>query len=175
MATRTLPTTNGAFVPIGTQEPILRSDSREISLLVADENLSLTYAGRAAGERVADPHVHRHTEAFYVLEGELAFQVGAECETITIGAGGFVAVPPGVAHSFRTAGGHPARWLIIHVGDGGFAAFMRGVRDGVKVDWDIAPVPTDGGLPADHAIVSRPSCEPPPEGNASSLSEPFLR
>jgi quercetin dioxygenase-like cupin family protein len=156
MATKPLPTTNGAFVPIGMQEPILRRDSREISLLVADENLSLTYAGRAAGERVTDPHVHQHTEAFYVLEGELAFEVGAENETITIGAGGFVAAPPGVAHSFGTAGGNPARWLIIHAGDSGFAAFMRGVRDGVKVKWDIAPVPLDGGLPADHAIVSRP-------------------
>ena len=46
------------------QDPILRSDGREISLVVADANLSLTYAGRAAGERVTDPHVHRHTEAF---------------------------------------------------------------------------------------------------------------
>ena len=101
MATRTLPTTNEAYVPIGIQEPILRSDSREISLLVADENLSLTYASRAAGERVTDPHVHQHTEAFYVLEGELTFEVGAERETITIGAGGFVAAPPGVAHSLR--------------------------------------------------------------------------
>ena len=105
MATKPLPTTDGAFVPIGMREPILRSDSREISLLVADENLSLTYASRAAGERVTDPHVHQHTEAFYVLEGELTFEVGAERETITIGAGGFVATPPGVAHSFRTAGG----------------------------------------------------------------------
>ena len=161
MATRTLPTTNEAYVPIGMQEPILRSDSREISLLVADENLSLTYASRAAGERVTDPHVHRHTEAFYVLEGELTFEVGAERETITIGAGGFVAAPPGVAHSYGTAGSHPARWLIIHASDGGFAAFMRGIRDGVKVEWDIAPVPIDGGLPADHAIVSRPLSQPP--------------
>jgi quercetin dioxygenase-like cupin family protein len=161
MATRTLPTTNQAYVPIGEQEPILRSDSREISLLVADENLSLTYASRAAGERVTDPHLHRHTEAFYVLEGELTFEVGAERETITIGAGGFVAAPPGVAHSFRTAGSHPARWLVIHARDGGFAAFMRGIRDGVEVEWDIAPAPLDGGLPADHAIVSRPSSAPP--------------
>jgi len=160
MATKPLPTTNEAYVPIGMQEPILRRDSREISLLVADENLSLTHASRAAGERVTDPHVHQHTEAFYVLEGELTFEVGAEREAITIGAGGFVAAPPGVAHSFRTAGGHPARWLIIHASDGGFAAFMRGIRDGVKAEWDIAPVPPDGGLPADHAIVSRPLSEP---------------
>ena len=163
MATEPVPTTDGACVPIGVQEPILRRDSREVSLLVADENLSLTYASRAAGERVTDPHLHQHTEAFYVLEGELTFEVGAERETITIGAGGFVAAPPGLAHSYGTAGNHPARWLIIHAGDGGFAAFMRGIRDGVKVEWDIASVvPLDGGLPADHAIVNRPSSEPPP-------------
>jgi len=160
MATRTRPTTNDAYVPVGKQEPILRGDNREVSLLVADENLSLTYARRASGERVADPHVHRHTEAFYVLEGELTFQVGAERETVTIGAGGFVAVLPGVAHSVRTAGDQPARWLIIHACDGGFAAFMRGIRDGVQIDWDIAPVPANGGLPAGHAIVSRPLPKP---------------
>lgn len=140
-------------------ETILRADSREISLLVADETLSITYASRAPGERVADPHVHRHTEAFYVLEGELTFEIGAERETITVGAGGFVAAPPGVAHSFSTAGDEPARWLIVHACDGGFADFMRAVRDGVRVDWDIAPVPADGGLSADHAIVSRPHAQ----------------
>jgi hypothetical protein len=30
---------------------------------------------------------------------------------------------------------------------------MRGLRDGVEVDWDIAPVPTNGGLRAAEAIV----------------------
>ncbi|MGH3002678.1 MAG: cupin domain-containing protein [Gaiellaceae bacterium] len=153
--------TREADAAIGVQEKILRSGSREISLLVANEGLSLTCASRPAGERVTDPHIHQHAEAFYVLEGELTFEVGAERETITVGAGGFVGVPPGVAHSFRTTGDHPARGLIIHAGDGGFAAFMRGIRDGVEVAWDIAPVPLNGGLPAGHAIVSRPSSDPP--------------
>ena len=85
MATRSLLTRDEAYVPIGKREPILRSDSSEISLLVADENLSLTYASRVAGERVTDLHRHRHSEAFYVLEGELSFEIGAERETITSG------------------------------------------------------------------------------------------
>lgn len=129
-------------------------------VLAASEDLSLTYATRQGGERVANSHIHRHAEAFYVLEGELTFEVGAERETVTLGAGGFVAVPPGVAHSYGTAGDQPARWLVIHAPDGGFAAFMRGVRDGVEIDWDIAPVPADGGLPADRAIVRRPPAKP---------------
>jgi quercetin dioxygenase-like cupin family protein len=94
-----LPATNEAYAPIGTPEPILRHDRREISLLVANEDLGLTYASRPAGEPVTHPHTHQHTEAFYVLEGELTFEVGAEGETITIGAGGFLATPPGLAHS----------------------------------------------------------------------------
>jgi len=57
------PLSNEAYVPIGEQELILRGDSREIALLVANDNLSLTDASRAAGERVTDPHVHQHTEA----------------------------------------------------------------------------------------------------------------
>ncbi len=155
MAIRTLPRAGDADVPIGRPEVILRNDNREISLLVADENLSLTYAGRAAGERVTHSHVHQHTEAFYVLEGRLTFQVGAEREPITIGAGGFVAVPPGLAHAYGTAGDQSARWLVIHACDGGFAAFMRGIRDEVEIDWDIAPVPGGGGLPAEQATVRR--------------------
>ena len=137
-------------------------DSRKGSILAESENLSLTYATRPGGERVTDSHIHQHAEAFYVLDGELTFQVGAERETVTLGAGGFVAVPPGVAHSYGTAGDQPARWLVIHAPDGGFAAFMRGVRDGVQIDWDIAPVPASGGLPTDHAVVSRPLAQAPP-------------
>jgi len=127
---------------------------REISVLLANENLSLTYASRGAGERVTDPHVHQHTEAFYVLEGTLTFEVGAECESITLRAGGFVAVPPALAHSYGIAGDLPARWLIVHARDGGFAGFVRGLRDGARIAWDLAPVPTGGGLSAEHAIVS---------------------
>jgi mannose-6-phosphate isomerase-like protein (cupin superfamily) len=139
-------------------EPIVRSDSAEIDLLVAREILSVTHARYGAGERVAGPHIHDdHTDAFYVLEGELAFEIGPGSETVTIGAGGLVAVPPGVAHSFRTVGSGPARWLTLHARDGGFAAFMRGIRDGEAVDWDIAPVPAGGGLPAAHAVVSPPA------------------
>jgi len=129
------------------------SNSRTGSILVEREDLSVTYGTRPGGERVTSSHVHQHTEAFYVLEGELTFQVGAERETVRLGAGGFVAVPPGVAHSYGTAGDEQARWLVIHAPDGGFAAFVRGLVDGVQVDWDIAPVPPDGGLTAERAIV----------------------
>ncbi len=145
----------GATSVISEGEAILRQSERQISMLVACEEVTVTHARYAAGERVAGSHVHHdHIDAFYVLEGELTFQIGREAEAIIVSAGGFVAAPPGVAHSLRNAGDRPARWLTIHAPDGGFAAFMRGLRDGVEVDWDIAPVPTNGGLPAAEAIVN---------------------
>jgi len=129
-------------------------DRPEIRILVESERLSLTHGSLRGGERVTGSHVHQHTEAFYVLEGELAFTLGAECETVTLRAGGFAAVPPGIAHSYGTAGDQPARWIVIHAPDSGFAGFMRGRVDGVQREWDIAPVPPGGGLTAEHAIVS---------------------
>ena len=143
------------IVPITQGEPILRTAAREVSILLARPEITITHARYAAGQQVAGPHIHhQHTDAFYVLEGELTFEVGREAETITIGAGGFLAAPPRVAHSFRTGSDRPARWLTIHANDGGFAAFMRGVRDDVEVEWDISAVPGDGGLPTGNAIVS---------------------
>jgi quercetin dioxygenase-like cupin family protein len=146
--------TAGVIAPITAGETILQGERREISLLVAREDVTITHARYAAGERVAGPHVHHeHTDAFYVLEGELTFEIGREGERITVSSGGFVAVPPGVAHSLRNDSDLPARWLTIHARDGGFAAFMRGVRDGVEIEWDISGVPAGGGLSASQVIV----------------------
>lgn len=56
------------------------------------------------------PHVHRvHEEGFYVLEGELEFK--ADGKTIRAGAGSFVMVPIGVAHTFSNPGETLARFL----------------------------------------------------------------
>jgi quercetin dioxygenase-like cupin family protein len=142
------------IIAITEGESIVRGETHEISILVATEAVTITRARYSAGERVAGPHVHHeHADAFYVLEGELTFEIGCEGKTITVSSGGFVAVPPEVAHSLRTGSDRPARWLTIHASDGGFAAFMRGIRDGVEVEWDISAVPADGGLSASDAIV----------------------
>jgi quercetin dioxygenase-like cupin family protein len=57
---------------------------------------------------------HRHTQMidiFYVLEGELAIEV--EGKWHILGPGGFVLVPPGIAHTFANHGSAPARVLNI--------------------------------------------------------------
>jgi quercetin dioxygenase-like cupin family protein len=66
----------------------------------------------AAGREV-EPHVHAdEDDAFYVLDGELIFTVGAD--EVSAPAGTFVLVPPGVEHGFRNDGDAAARILNIH-------------------------------------------------------------
>lgn len=60
------------------------------------------------------PVRHRHaqmTDIFYVIERELAFDLGGERRVL--GPGGFVLVPPGVVHTFANSGPAPARVLNI--------------------------------------------------------------
>lgn len=58
------------------------------------------------------PHVHRREdEAFYVLEGEVAFH--ADGRDIAATAGSWVTLAKGGLHSFKNAGTATARMLII--------------------------------------------------------------
>ena len=71
----------------------------------------------------ARPHLHRgHSDAFYVLEGEVELRTGDEVVTATPGT--FILSPPGVVHSFRNVGGAPARLLNLHT-PGGFVEYRR--------------------------------------------------
>ncbi len=61
------------------------------------------------------PVRHRHaqmTDVFYVLEGQLSFDLDGERRVV--GPGGFVLVPPGVVHTFANPGPGPARFLNIY-------------------------------------------------------------
>jgi len=56
------------------------------------------------------PHVHeRLHDMFYVLEGTLTMRVGDE--TLDLGAGSFVCVPPVIVHTFSNHSDQPVRFL----------------------------------------------------------------
>lgn len=56
------------------------------------------------------PHTHeRLHDMFYVLEGTLTMRIGEE--TVDLGAGSFVCVPPGVVHTFSNRSEEPVRFL----------------------------------------------------------------
>jgi mannose-6-phosphate isomerase-like protein (cupin superfamily) len=149
------------------QEMVWRSEgetisdraARNVMILVGDDPaVTVTWSRYAPGERGPDLHLHRaHTDAFYVLTGALRFTLGPAGERVADApAGTFVAAPPGVAHSFFNAGDEDVTWLNVHTPDAGFAAFMRGARDGRDVPFDSFGVTTPEGGPAQDAIVVEP-------------------
>ena len=57
------------------------------------------------------PHVHsREEEGFYILEGEITFEIGEERLVATPGT--FANMPVGTPHSFKNESGRPAKMLI---------------------------------------------------------------
>jgi quercetin dioxygenase-like cupin family protein len=66
-----------------------------------------------AGGRRPPPHVHPdRVEAFWVLEGEAEFDLDGVVNRA--GAGSFVLVPGGVAHTFGASADVAARVLVLH-------------------------------------------------------------
>jgi quercetin dioxygenase-like cupin family protein len=145
------------LVPAGDGETITKREERDVILLAERGEITMTWSRYGPGERGPDPHVHReHVDSFYVLDGELSYAIGPEAEPVLAPAGTFIAVPPNVVHSFANDAGVAARFLNFHTPDGGFAAYMRGRRDGLDVGFDSFDPPPDGGRPVSGAIVSGP-------------------
>lgn len=135
----------------GEGEVVVDQSKRTVRLLFAHELLDVTWTRHEAGERGAEPHVHhQHTDAFYVLEGEVTFRIGPDLERRTAPAGTFVAVPPNVIHGFDNDSPERACFLNFHAPSGGFAEYMRGVNPG----FDSFDPPADGGRPAAEATVT---------------------
>ena len=64
--------------------------------------------------RHLETHVHAdEDDAFYILEGEMTFELG-DGEEIAAPPGTFVLVPPGVRHGFANHRDTPARILNLH-------------------------------------------------------------
>lgn len=79
------------------------------------------------------PHFHeRHADSFYVLDGELELRLGPE--SLRVGAGSSVVVPPGVVHAFTNPARRPARFLNIHAPESGLVEYMRALARGENVD-----------------------------------------
>jgi quercetin dioxygenase-like cupin family protein len=149
-------------------ERISLREHREVLILAESDGVTITWSRYGPGERGPDPHVHReHLDAFYVLEGEVTFEIGPDAQAIVLGPGGFAAVPANVVHAFVNAGGAEARWLNFHAPDTGFAAYLRALRDGRDTSFfDTFDPPADGGRPASEVLVVGPG-----EGVKAALPE----
>jgi quercetin dioxygenase-like cupin family protein len=102
----------------------LEADDRVLRIKAARPELCLFEFDAAAGYVGPRPHLHReHVDAFYVLEGALAFELDGEHHLAEQGV--FVAATPGVVHTFRNAGDARVRFLNLHAPGMRFDEYLR--------------------------------------------------
>jgi mannose-6-phosphate isomerase-like protein (cupin superfamily) len=103
----------------GDGEAIVDTAKRELRILCDHDWLNVTWTRHVAGERGAEPHVHlHHTDAFYVLSGEVTFRLGPGLEEVVGPAGTLILVPPGVVHGFDNESSGEVRFLNMHAPGG---------------------------------------------------------
>jgi quercetin dioxygenase-like cupin family protein len=87
-------------------------------------------------------HTHDFDEAFYMLEGELIFQVDEVL--VTKGAGELAFAPRNVAHALANHGDAPARYLLVCTPAGFERHWARMAAEAAGVEppqWALDPIP----------------------------------
>ncbi|MGW0365062.1 cupin domain-containing protein [Streptomyces sp. NPDC002990] len=98
---------NEILTRAATAEAVSDAPGSLITLLADTAPLTCNTATFEEGAAGAPAHYHtKATEFFLVTEGRLDVLVGENIRTL--GAGDFLAVPPGVTHAFAPAPGHGA-------------------------------------------------------------------
>jgi uncharacterized cupin superfamily protein len=138
----------------GEGEIVTDRAERTLRILAELDQLIVTWFRYEPGEVGPEPHIHRHhTDAFYVLEGELELTLGPELQPVRAEAGTLAAAPPNLVHTFRNASGGTAIFLNVHAPSMGFGDHIRGRRDS---GFEQHEPPPDGGRLFADAVLSGP-------------------
>jgi mannose-6-phosphate isomerase-like protein (cupin superfamily) len=109
---------------------LLRSEESDGVVSIIDNTVPANWPG---------PFLHKHDfdEAFYVLEGELTFQV--EDELITRRAGELAFAPRGVAHTLANHSDGRARYLLVCT-PAGFERYFARMNENPP-EWALQEIP----------------------------------
>ena len=95
----------------------------------------------------APPHTHAHEdESFYILEGEVTFEIEGRNLPLKLGPGSFVFAPRGGRHAFRNEGNTAARMLVLVLPGTGLEQMFTA--------FDKAVARSGGAMPAPAEIVA---------------------
>jgi quercetin dioxygenase-like cupin family protein len=114
---------------------LLRSEESGGEVSVIDSTVPAGFPGPPL-------HMHDFDEAFYVVEGELTFQV--EDALVTKGAGELAFAPRNFPHTFANRSGAPARHVLVCTPAGFERYFARMAAEQNGVDppeWAMQPWP----------------------------------
>ena len=116
-------------VPAREGELVGDAPDRRVEILSDVDPLHATWSRFGPRRAGAGLHIHyRHSDLFYVLEGELTVKLGPEGDETVAPAGTLVRIPPLVVHGFRNGSDAEVRYLNFHAPGMGFADYMRGLQ-----------------------------------------------
>lgn len=148
------------IVRAGEGEVVADTPKRTLRILTDHESLNLTWFRYEPGEEGPNPHVHyTHSDAFFVLEGEIELRLGPDVESHPAPAGTLGAAPPNLVHTFRNSSDSTALFINVHAPGAGFADMMRARRDGRHREadqFDQHNPPADGGRPLSDSVLTEP-------------------
>ncbi len=147
------------------REPVIRKSDEGRTIGVVGDVYRFFATGEDTGGKYAmweavvppgggpPPHIHsREEEAFYVLEGEITFQIDGQ--RLVASAGMFANMPVGSLHSFKNESGEPAK-MLISVAPAGLERMFFEVGQPLKNDGTTAPVPTMDDIEKLLAVAPR--------------------
>jgi quercetin dioxygenase-like cupin family protein len=88
------------------------------------------------------PHRHPWDEAYYIISGEVEFEIGGKRERV--GTGEFVFAPAGATHAFRGVSKEPARMLTFDAPAHAESFFKDVDREIAELPRDLAKLPQIG-------------------------------
>jgi quercetin dioxygenase-like cupin family protein len=154
------------FLTPGEGDVVTDRPERTLRILVELDDLIVTWFRYEPGEKGPEPHIHKHhTDAFYVLEGEVEVSLGPELTAVKALPGTIAAAPPNVVHTFRNASDATAIFLNLHVPSMGFGDHLRGRNP----TFDQHEPPADGGRPFADAVFCGPDAAELVERDTSAL------
>src|SRR5690349_18471771 len=136
----------------GEGDTVVDRPEKTLRILAELDDVIVTWFRYGPGEEGPEPHVHlHHTDAFYVLEGELELRLGPERQPVRATPGAFAGAPPELVHTFRNTSAEPATFLNIHAPSSGFGNEIRGRKN---PDFDQHEPPPGGGRPFADAVFT---------------------
>lgn len=117
----------GERLELGASSAVLKAGSE-----TTEGRFALVETTIAPGFPGPRPHIHRETlDMFYVLQGTLTMRIDGE--TLDLGSGSFVAVPPDTPHTFSNRTEQPVRLLNMDV-PAGLESYLREMAGAMAKD-----------------------------------------
>jgi quercetin dioxygenase-like cupin family protein len=121
----------------------------------------------------APAHTHtREDEAFYMLSGEVLFEVEGAADPLRLGAGGFLFAPRNRRHAYRNSGVVAAHLLVFAIPGAGLDSMFAALDAAGKRSAHMPAIETIAGIAEQYGVVIHPPAGSGTKGATTASASP---